>query len=51
MPPVPYRGRRNESAHLPHIAAKIAEIKGISVEEVAAQTTRNTLKMFGLPML
>ncbi len=46
LPPVPYRGQRNESAYLPYVAAKIAEIKGISVEEIAAQTTRNAEAMF-----
>ena len=39
--PVPLRGRRNESANLPLIAAKVAELKGISFEEVADATTHN----------
>ena len=39
--PVPLRGRRNESANLPLIAAKVAELKGLTPEEVAAATTRN----------
>jgi TatD DNase family protein len=46
LPPVPYRGQRNESAYIPVIAAKIAEIKQIGVEEVAAVTTRNALTLF-----
>jgi TatD DNase family protein len=48
LAPVPYRGRRNESAYLPHVAAKVAEIKGIPVEEVEAITTTNALKLFNI---
>ena len=46
LPPVPYRGQRNESAYIPVIAQKIAEIKGISLEEVAECTTVNALGVF-----
>lgn len=46
LAPVPYRGKRNESAYIPTIAAMIAEIKGISIEEVAAMTTANANKLF-----
>ncbi|MBN2519588.1 MAG: TatD family hydrolase, partial [Bacteroidales bacterium] len=46
LPPVPFRGKRNESAYLIYIAEKIAEIKGISVEEVANITTRNAKILF-----
>ena len=46
LSPVPYRGRRNESANIPLIAAKIAEIKGCSVDTVAAVTTANAERMF-----
>ena len=46
LPPVPYRGQRNESAYIPIIAAKIAEIKKVDVAEVAAITTRNALSLF-----
>ncbi len=47
LAPVPYRGKRNESSYIPLIAAAIAEIKGISVEEVAEVTTNNAQKVFG----
>jgi TatD DNase family protein len=47
LAPVPYRGKRNESSYLPAIAAKIAEIKGIPVSEVAAVTTTNANRIFG----
>lgn len=48
LTPVPHRGKRNESAYIEIIAEKIAEIKEISVEQVAEQTTQNALKAFNL---
>lgn len=48
LAPVPYRGHRNESAYIPLIAAKVAEIKGVSVEQVEAVTTENARKLFRL---
>ena len=48
LTPVPYRGRRNESSYIPIIAAKVAELKGLSVEEVAATTTNNAKTLFGI---
>ncbi|MBR1569170.1 MAG: TatD family hydrolase [Bacteroidales bacterium] len=48
LAPVPHRGQRNESAYLPLIAAKVAEVKGISVEEVASATTHNAETLFQL---
>jgi TatD DNase family protein len=47
LTPVPYRGKRNESSYLSYIAAKIAEIKGLAVEEIMEATTRNAEKIFG----
>lgn len=47
LTPVPFRGKRNESSYLIYIAQKIAEIKNIKVEEVAAITTENAQKIFG----
>jgi len=46
LAPVPYRGKRNESSYIPIIAAKIAEIKGIAIEEVASITRQNAEKIF-----
>lgn len=46
LSPVPYRGKRNESSYLINIAEKLAEIKNIPVEEVAAITTENAKKIF-----
>jgi TatD DNase family protein len=47
LAPVPFRGKRNESSYLRYIVAKLAEVKGLSVEEVAAATTENAQKIFG----
>ena len=38
LAPVPYRGRRNEPAYLPHVLAKLAEIRGWSLAEAEAKT-------------
>ncbi len=46
LAPVPYRGKRNESAYIRLIAKKIAEIKNISIEEVARITTHNANQLF-----
>jgi TatD DNase family protein len=48
LPPAPYRGKRNEPAYIPVIAQKIADIRDCDVEEVAAVTTFNTNKLFGI---
>ena len=48
LTPVPHRGKRNESAYVGHVCAKVAELKGITVEEVAATTTRNARALFRL---
>ncbi len=47
LSPVPFRGKRNESSYLVHIAEKLAEVKGISVDEVAEITSRNAKNIFG----
>ncbi|HVZ97498.1 MAG TPA: TatD family hydrolase [Chitinophagaceae bacterium] len=46
LTPVPFRGKRNESSYLKYIVEKIAEVKNISAEEVAAITTKNAEKIF-----
>ncbi len=46
LPPVPFRGKRNESSYIVYVAKKMAEIKKISLEEVARITTANALKIF-----
>lgn len=46
LTPVPFRGKRNESSYIKYIAQKLAEIKSISVDEVADITTANAEKIF-----
>jgi TatD DNase family protein len=46
LPPVPYRGKRNESAYLVHTAEKLAEVHQIKLSELAEITTRNAKKLF-----
>ncbi len=48
LTPAPHRGERNESGYIPFIAAKIAEQKDISVEEVARVTTENAERLFNI---
>ena len=48
LAPTPLRGTRNESANIPLIAAKVAEVKGVDIETVAAVTTENAIKLFAL---
>ncbi len=48
LTPAPFRGKRNESSYLKYVAEKIADIKRISVEEVALVTTANAEKLFGV---
>lgn len=48
LSPEPYRGQRNTSLNLPYVAAAIAELKGVSVEEVVERTEQNARKLFGL---
>ena len=48
LSPVPHRGQRNESAYIPLIAQKIADLKEISLAEVAAVTTTSARELFHL---
>lgn len=47
LSPVPFRGKRNESSYLKYVLARLAEVKQVSPEEVAAVTTANAEKIFG----
>ena len=46
LAPVPYRGKRNSSLYLPYVVREIAEIKGISEEEVIEMTEKNAVRLF-----
>lgn len=46
LTPVPFRGKRNEPARVRLVAEKIAELRGISLEELAKQTTENAKTLF-----
>ena len=48
LPPVPYRGKRNEIAYMTEVAKKIAEIKQIDINEVAEATSNNARQLFNL---
>ena len=46
LAPVPYRGKPNQPAYVSHVAAKLAELKGLSVEAVAEATSSNFEQLF-----
>ncbi len=48
LPPVPHRGKRNEPAYTRLVAEKLADVKGVSLREVADITTANAEQLFGL---
>ena len=47
LPPLPFRGKRNESSYIVYVAGRLAEILNIPLETVAEITTANALKIFG----
>lgn len=47
LAPTPFRGKRNESKMLVHIAEKLSDIYGMSIEKIAEITTKNALDVFG----
>lgn len=51
LPPVPYRGKRNESSFLPETALKLAAVKQVSLSEIAEVTTYNAYKLFNINIL
>jgi TatD DNase family protein len=48
LAPMPHRGKTNSPAWVPHVAARLAELKGLSTEAVAVQTTMNFDSLFPL---
>ncbi|MDG0856388.1 TatD family hydrolase [Roseateles puraquae] len=49
LAPVPYRGKTNTPAYVPHVAQAVADAVGLPVAALAAQTTANTRRLFRLP--
>jgi TatD DNase family protein len=49
LTPQKHRGRRNEPAYVRYTAAEVANVKGVSLEELEAATSRNAAALFGLP--
>jgi len=49
LTPAPFRGKRNRPEYLLYTAAMVAELRGISIDEVARQTSLNTKQLFSLP--
>ena len=48
LAPMPFRGKRNESAYLPLVAQRLAQVYQVSDEQVAQITTANAQKLFGI---
>lgn len=51
MAPVPHRGKENQPAYVRDVAEYMAVLKGVSIEELAQQTTRNFAKLFHIQNL
>jgi len=50
LSPEPLRGKTNEPAHIVHTAREVARIRAVSLEEIAEITTRNAVRLYGLPL-
>jgi TatD DNase family protein len=48
LAPTPFRGKRNESSYITYVASKLAEVKNVSIEEVARITAKNSEELFNL---
>ncbi|MGD1003250.1 MAG: TatD family hydrolase [Minisyncoccia bacterium] len=46
--PAPFRGKRNEPAYVVHVVARLAELKGVSTDEMKAQIEENSQRIFGI---
>ena len=51
LAPMPHRGKTNSPAWVPHVAAELARVKGLSLEQVAQATSQNFESLFGLPAI
>ncbi|HEY5861814.1 MAG TPA: TatD family hydrolase, partial [Casimicrobiaceae bacterium] len=48
LAPVPYRGKRNQPAFVPHVATEIARLRDVPIDMVAAATSQNFFRLFGI---
>lgn len=48
LAPVPFRGKRNQSSYISYVTEEIAQLKGVSVEEVIEQTEKNAREFYGI---
>ena len=48
LAPVPYRGKENRTAYTRYVAEQLAQLRGLSLEELAAATSANAWRVFGL---
>ncbi len=48
LSPVPFRGKRNESSYVLHIAEKLSDIYGVPLKEIEETTTKNAIELFNL---
>lgn len=49
LPPQPWRGKRNEPAHVAYVVERLAELRGVSKDELAETTATNAARLFSLP--
>ncbi len=49
LAPVPFRGKRNQSSYVLHIAEKLSEVYELPLSEIERQTTENAMELFNLP--
>ncbi|MFT5860294.1 MAG: TatD DNase family protein [Flavobacteriaceae bacterium] len=50
LPPVPFRGKRNESSYVVHIAERLTDIYDVPLKVIEEETTKNALELFSLPL-
>jgi TatD DNase family protein len=50
LAPVPHRGKVNEPAYVRHVAEALANLRGLDLPAVAAATTQNFRRLFGMPI-
>jgi TatD DNase family protein len=51
LAPMPHRGKRNEPAFVRHVAEQVAQLRQVSLEQLAEETTANACRLFQLPTL